>query len=108
MNFALLFLPRYGFIKTTFLALYLRGGFWEELEYVANKRNLTVAHPLTFIKNNLSLKLSLDLSRVYFKLYLYKYKMKLENQGNSDKRINQAIDELDNEIKREMRKSLWD
>lgn len=36
------------------------------------------------------------------------HNMKLENQGNSDERINQAIDELANEIKREMRKSLWD
>lgn len=36
------------------------------------------------------------------------HNMKLENQGNSEERINQAIDELANEIKREMRKSLWD
>ena len=34
--------------------------------------------------------------------------MKLENQGNNEKQINQAIEELSNEIKREMRKSLWD
>ncbi len=34
--------------------------------------------------------------------------MKLENQGNSDERITQAIEELVGEIKREMRKSLWD
>jgi len=34
--------------------------------------------------------------------------MILENQGNTDERINQAIEELSNEIKREMRKSLWD
>lgn len=34
--------------------------------------------------------------------------MKLENQGNSDERITQAIEELASEIKREMRKSLWD
>lgn len=34
--------------------------------------------------------------------------MKLENQGNSDERIVQAIEELASEIKREMRKSLWD
>jgi predicted DNA-binding mobile mystery protein A len=34
--------------------------------------------------------------------------MRLENQGNSDHRIDQAIDELASEIKREMRKSLWD
>ncbi len=33
--------------------------------------------------------------------------MKLENQGNSDERINKAIKELADEIKREMRKSLW-
>lgn len=33
--------------------------------------------------------------------------MKLENQGNSEERINQAIAELASEIKREMRKSLW-
>ena len=33
--------------------------------------------------------------------------MKLENQGNSEERINHAIDELASEIKREMRKSLW-
>jgi predicted DNA-binding mobile mystery protein A len=36
------------------------------------------------------------------------HNMKLENQGNSDKRISQAIDDLASEIKREMRKSLWD
>lgn len=36
------------------------------------------------------------------------HNMKLENQGNSQERINQAIDELATEIKREMRKSLWD
>ncbi len=34
--------------------------------------------------------------------------MILENQGNTDKQIKQAIEELSSEIKREMRKSLWD
>ena len=34
--------------------------------------------------------------------------MKLENQGNSDEQIDKAIKELASEIKREMRKSLWD
>ncbi len=34
--------------------------------------------------------------------------MKLENQGNNEERISEAIEELSNEIKREMRKSLWD
>tara|TARA_R110000868_G_scaffold14075_14_gene65785 strand:+ start:753 stop:1214 length:462 start_codon:yes stop_codon:yes gene_type:complete len=34
--------------------------------------------------------------------------MKLENQGISDKKINDSIIDLANEIKREMRKSLWD
>jgi predicted DNA-binding mobile mystery protein A len=34
--------------------------------------------------------------------------MKLENQGNSDQKIQEAITELAFEIKREMRKSLWD
>lgn len=34
--------------------------------------------------------------------------MQLENQGNSKEHIKNAIDELAQEIKREMRKSLWD
>lgn len=34
--------------------------------------------------------------------------MKLENQGISDKKINQSIIDLAVEIKREMRRSLWD
>lgn len=34
--------------------------------------------------------------------------MKLEDQGISDEKINQSISDLANEIKREMRKSLWD
>ncbi|MEB8330197.1 mobile mystery protein A [Flavobacteriaceae bacterium KMM 6897] len=34
--------------------------------------------------------------------------MKLEDQGISDNRIKESIIELSNEIKREMRKSLWD
>lgn len=34
--------------------------------------------------------------------------MKLEDQGISDKRINDSIKDLASEIKREMRKSLWD
>lgn len=34
--------------------------------------------------------------------------MKLEDQGISDEKINQSIIELATEIKREMRKSLWD
>lgn len=34
--------------------------------------------------------------------------MKLENQGISDEKINQSISDLASEIKREMRKSLWD
>lgn len=34
--------------------------------------------------------------------------MKLEDQGISDKKINQSIIDLASEIKREMRKSLWD
>ncbi|MEM0517350.1 MULTISPECIES: mobile mystery protein A [Aequorivita] len=34
--------------------------------------------------------------------------MKLENQGIGDKNINETIKELANEIKREMKKSLWD
>ncbi len=34
--------------------------------------------------------------------------MKLENQGISDKKINESIIDLANEIKREMKKSLWD
>ncbi len=36
------------------------------------------------------------------------HNMKLENQGNSDEQINQAIADLTEEIKREMNKSLWD
>lgn len=34
--------------------------------------------------------------------------MKLEDQGIGDEKINKTIEELANEIKREMRKSLWD
>ena len=34
--------------------------------------------------------------------------MKLEDQGISDEKINESINDLANEIKREMRKSLWD
>ena len=34
--------------------------------------------------------------------------MKLEDQENSDKRIKQAIEELTEELKKEMPKSLWD
>ena len=34
--------------------------------------------------------------------------MKLENQGISDEKLSQSIFELAEEIKREMRKSLWD
>jgi len=34
--------------------------------------------------------------------------MKLEDQGIGDEKINEAIKDLANEIKREMRKSLWD
>ncbi len=34
--------------------------------------------------------------------------MKLEDQGISDEKINDSIIDLTNEIKREMRKSLWD
>lgn len=34
--------------------------------------------------------------------------MKLENQGIGDEKINGSIKDLANEIKREMRKSLWD
>ncbi|EJL62830.1 mobile mystery protein A [Flavobacterium sp. CF136] len=34
--------------------------------------------------------------------------MKLENQENSDEQIDRAIKELASEIKREMRKSLWE
>ncbi|WKN45894.1 mobile mystery protein A [Tunicatimonas pelagia] len=34
--------------------------------------------------------------------------MKLENQGIGDEKIDKTIKELANEIKREMRKSLWD
>jgi predicted DNA-binding mobile mystery protein A len=36
------------------------------------------------------------------------HNMKLENQGNSEDQINRAIKELTIEIKREMRKSIWD
>lgn len=36
------------------------------------------------------------------------HNMKLENQGNSEDLIQQAIKDLAIEIKREMRKSLWD
>lgn len=36
------------------------------------------------------------------------HNMKLENQGNSNEQINQAITDLASEIKREMSKSLWD
>ncbi len=34
--------------------------------------------------------------------------MKLEDQGNSQERINQSIEDLTSDIKREMRKSIWD
>lgn len=34
--------------------------------------------------------------------------MKLENQGNSDERIKQAIEELTEDLKNELQKSLWD
>lgn len=36
------------------------------------------------------------------------HNMKLENQGNSEEQIQKAIKDLAIEIKREMRKSLWD
>jgi len=36
------------------------------------------------------------------------HNMKLEDQGISDNKINDSIIDLANEIKREMRKSLWD
>jgi len=36
------------------------------------------------------------------------HNMSLENQGNSEDIINQAVINLSNDIKREMRKSLWD
>lgn len=36
------------------------------------------------------------------------HNMKLENQGNSDEQIKKAIKELAMEIKREMRKTLWE
>ncbi len=36
------------------------------------------------------------------------HNMKLENQGISDNKIKDAIEELADEIKREMRKTLWD
>lgn len=36
------------------------------------------------------------------------HNMKLENQGNSEEQIQQAIKDLAIEIKREMRKTLWD
>ena len=36
------------------------------------------------------------------------HNMKLENQGNSDEQISQAINDLANEIKRKMNKSLWE
>jgi len=36
------------------------------------------------------------------------HNMKLEDQGISDSKINDSIIDLANEIKREMRKSLWD
>ena len=34
--------------------------------------------------------------------------MELENQGNSEERIAAAIDDLTDEIKRELRRSIWD
>ena len=34
--------------------------------------------------------------------------MKLENQGNSEEQIKKAIDDLTNELKIELSKSLWD
>ena len=36
------------------------------------------------------------------------HNMQLENQGISDDKIKDAIDELAEDIKREMRRSLWD
>lgn len=36
------------------------------------------------------------------------HNMLLEDQGNSNESINQAVEELTSEIKREMKKSLWD
>lgn len=36
------------------------------------------------------------------------HNMQLEDQGNSEERIRQAIDDLTDEIKREMRRSIWD
>jgi len=36
------------------------------------------------------------------------HNMQLENQGNSEERIAVAIDELTDEIKRELRRSIWD
>lgn len=36
------------------------------------------------------------------------HNMKLENQGNSDEQINRAIEDLTNELIKEMNRSLWD
>ena len=36
------------------------------------------------------------------------HNMQLENQGNSEEQIQKAITDLASDIKREMRRSLWD
>ncbi len=79
------------------------------LKEIAKALNLKFVYGFTPIDGTIDNLISLKANNLAKKIVLRtNQNMKLENQGISTKKINQSIIDLAEDIKREMRKSLWD
>lgn len=79
------------------------------LKQVAHAMDLKLVYALVPIDNTIDDLLQKKAEKLAEKIVLRTHQnMKLENQGIKDSKIDQTIKELAWEIKREVRKSLWD
>jgi predicted DNA-binding mobile mystery protein A len=79
------------------------------LKNVANAMDLKLVYTLIPKDGTINNLIQVNAERLAEKIVLRtNQNMKLEDQGIGDKKIAKTIKELANEIKREMKKSLWD
>ena len=79
------------------------------LKDVANAMDLKLVYALVPINGSINDLIQIKAEKLAKKIVLRtNQNMKLENQGIGDEKLAKTIKELANEIKREMKKSLWD
>ena len=81
----------------------------KSLKQIADVLDMQLVYALVPKQNSIDEYIELKVQNLAKKIVLRtSHNMKLEDQGLADEKINLAIQELTIDIKREMRKSIWD